>query len=121
MSRQVTYEHATPVSAAIANGATGIYALPVAQPLGYSAVVGNLRSDQDVSIYLQQGKVGDYWLGGASAAVAVTGSSVDDDADDGTGESFGFQVTSPNARLVVTNASGSEANILLEYTLLGLV
>ena len=120
MSRQVSYEQAAEVTAAIANGAKGTYNLP-AMPLGYSAVVGNIRADQNVSIYLQQGKVGDYWLGGASAALAVTGSSVDDSADDGTGESFGFQITSPNARLIVSNASGSEANILLEYTLVGLV
>lgn len=120
MSRQVTYQRATAVSAAIANGAKGHYSLPD-MPLGYSAVVGNLRADQDVSIYLQSGKVGDYWLGGASAAVDVTGSSVDDSADDGSGESFGFQISSADARLVVVNDSGSEANILLEYTLLGLV
>lgn len=96
------------------------FELPVAL-LGYAAVIGNIRSDQDVSIYCLQGKVGDRWLSGKNSAVDVTGSSVNDAADDGTGEPFAFQVTDADARLVVLNESGNDATILLSYNLVGLI
>jgi len=52
--------------------------------------------------------------------VDVTGAA-ENEENEGAGEAFGWNITSPNALLCVDNPGESDADILLEMTLVGVI
>jgi len=120
VAQQVSTKTGPQIDDTVPAGEKSFYDLPT-HPRGYSALVGSLRSTESVSVYLLQGKTpAGRWLSGRSTAVDVTGAA-ENEENEGAGEAFGWNITSPNALLCVDNPGESDADILLEMTLVGVI
>lgn len=82
--------------------------------LGHGTICGVVRSTQDVTLVVYQGKLGSQWV--AKNTLDITGVTP---KADGSGVPFEVYVNSADFAIAITNASGSEADVDLVAWLRG--